>query len=153
LRQIVVHVSNGNAHLYGGQVISRVIAFNERFGLKANPANVFAELSFQMAVDNPHTLVQACLTEADEVVGHAVTMVQDLYGYRTAMIYQLAIDDSARNSTREAMLQDGFNQISSFAEAAGCKAIRAWAQNKKLTEVFNRFGLKNKEFAFIEKEL
>jgi len=153
MRQEVVHVSRNNAHLWGAAVIARVVAFNERYHLKANPNFVFAELAFQMAADAPHTLVQVCLTDSDEIAGHAITTVQELYGYRTAMIYQLEIDDWARNASREDMLKSGFDQIETWAESCGCRAIRAWAQNKKLAEVFARFGLKEKEFTFIEKEL
>ena len=150
MRSEVVHAANGNVHLYGGAVIERVNSFNVRHGLKANPTNVFAELSYQMVTQQPHTLVQVCLTEADEVVGHGVTLIQELYGYRTAMIYQLEMDDHARNETREQVFKSGLDQILAWAENGGCQAIRCWAMNKKLAEVFKRFGFVDKDFRFCE---
>jgi hypothetical protein len=150
VRQEVVHAGSENVHLYGGEVISRVLAFNARNDIQASPTSVYWELSSQMVAPNPHTLIQACLTEENEVVGHAVTMIQELFGYRTAMIYQLEIDDSPRDEDREQMLIAGFTRIRSFAEESGCQAIRAWAINSKLADVFSRFGFENKDFQFIE---
>jgi hypothetical protein len=150
VRSEVVHAANGNVHLYGGAVIERVNSFNARHSLKANPTNVFAELSYQMVTQQPHTLVQVCLTEENEVVGHAVTLIQELYGHRTAMIYQLEIDDLARDKSREEMLRSGLNQIVAWAENGGCQEVRCWAMNKKLAEVFKRFGFADKDFRFCE---
>lgn len=153
MRQEVIHIANGNVVKYGGDIIKRVIAFNVQTGLKADPDHIFFELASQMMATQPHTLVQACLTDDDELVGHCITNIQELYGYRTAMIYQLHIDDDARDANRQEMFDDGWNQIVSWAEAAGCQAVRAWAMNGKLAEVFKKYGLKPKEFLFVETEL
>lgn len=153
MRYVVVHVANGNAHLYGAEVISRVIKFNERYDLKANPAAVFAELSQQMSVPQPYTLVLAGLSESDKVVGHLIAHIQELYGYRTAMIYQLEIDRGEETVDRDEMWKQGWDQILAWAEQAGCQAIRCWAMNGKLVEVFRRFGFADKDFHFCEVEI
>lgn len=150
MRQEVVHVSNGNVVKYGGDIIQRVISFNTQTGLKANPNAVFFELASQMAVERPHTLIQAILDENDKLVGHCITHINELYGYRTAMIYQLHVDDDAREATRQDMFDDGWNQIVAWAENAGCQAIRAWAMNGKLAKVFEKYGLVQKPFTFVE---
>lgn len=153
MRQEVVHVSNGNVVTYGGDIIKRVIAFCVQTGLKAEPMHVWAELSSQMSVSQPHTLVQAIVTDEGKLVGHCITHINELYGYRTAMIYQLHVDEDARDDTRQDMFDDGWNQIVTWAEAAGCKAVRAWAMNGKLAEVFKKYGLKPKPYTFVETEI
>jgi len=153
VRQEVVHISNGNVVKYGGAIIQRVISFNIQTGLKANPNSVFFELASQMAAERPHTLIQAILNGNENLVGHCITHVNELYGYRTAMIYQLHVDEDARDDTRQDMFDDGWNQIVAWAENAGCKAIRAWAMNGKLAEVFGKYGLQPKPFTFVEVEI
>jgi hypothetical protein len=151
VRHEIVHSSAGNCHQWGCDIIKRVVDFNTRTGLGADPTHVFAILSQQMVVDVPQILVQAIIDE-ERLVGHCVTICQDLFGERTAMIYQLEIDDDARNG-REEMLRSGWDQISAWAEHAGCTSIRAWAQNKRLAEVFKRFGMDNKDFQFVEAKI
>jgi hypothetical protein len=153
VRQEVVHVSNGNVVTYGGDIIKRVVAFNVQAGLKGDPLHVFHELATQMVVNQPHTLIQAIVTDEGKLVGHCITHINELYGHRTAMIYQLHVDEDARDDTRQDMFDAGWNQIVSWAEAAGCKAIRAWAMNGKLAEVFKKYGLKPKPYTFVETEI
>lgn len=153
MKAVVVHVSQQNANKYGGDVIRRVVAFNSKNGLKAEPENIFAELSTQMYMTDPNTLCLACVDDDDCVRGHAVIHAQDMYGYRTAMIYHLAIDDDARDETRVEMLDQGWVLIEDWARLIGCKAIRAWAMNKQLSKIFSKYGLKPKEYVFMEKIL
>lgn len=153
MKAVIVHASQGNAHKYGGDVIKRVVAFNEKRGLGAQPEFVFAELSAQMYVTDPHTLCLACVDDDDKVKGHAIVHMLDMYGYRTAMIYHLEIDDDARDETRKAMFTQGWNLMEEWARRIGCKAMRAWAMNKKLSEVFQQYGLERKDFVFVEKML
>ena len=153
MKHEIVHVAYDNVHVYGGTVIDRVIAFNERYGLPADPSFVMVELTNQMVSQDPWVLVQVFTNDAGVVVAHGITMLQDLFGYRTAMIYQLELDDGARDEDREERLREGFNQIEQWADHHQCKAIRAWALNPKLAEIFRRFGLKNKDYQFIEAEI
>lgn len=153
MRQEVVHISNKNVIQYGGAIIQRVVAFNIQTGLKASPEHVFFELTGQMVAKQPHTLIQAILTDAGKLVGHCITHINELYGYRTAMIYQLHVDEDAREDTRQDMFDAGWDQIVTWAEAAGCEAVRAWAMNGKLAEVFKKYGLKPKEYTFVETEI
>lgn len=148
----IVHAALGNAHLYAGEVIRRVVAFNLKHELPALPEHVFGELASQMLQDPPHTLVQVMLNSEDMPIGHGVTHIQELYGYRTAMIYQLEIDPEWKEG-REDALKAGLDQIMTFAENERCKAVRAWAMNKKLVQIFGRFDFKPKEYVFIEREL
>lgn len=153
MKQEVVHFSNGNVVTYGGDIIKRVNAFNVQMGLKADQNHVFNELANQMVANQPHTLVQAITTDDGELVGHCITHINELYGYRTAMIYQLHVDEDARDADRQEMFDDGWNQIVTWAEAAGCQAVRAWAMNGKLAAVFRKYGLKPKEYTFVETDI
>lgn len=153
MRSIIVHISQGNVHKYGGDVMKRVVAFNQKRGLKCVPELLFAELSNQMCAADPFTLCLACVDENDEVKGHAITHIHDLYGYRTAMVYHLEIDESARDETRMEMLMQGWDQIEEWARKMGCKAVRTWAMNAKLAEIFTRHGFKDQEHVLMEKEL
>lgn len=152
MRPEIVHVGAGNAHLYGGRVIERVVSFNRRYNLPSNPEFVFAELAQQMTVENPHTLVQVMLDKNDIIMGHGITSVQELYGFRSAMVYQLEVDREVREGREEAFAE-GLKQILTFAKNAGCKAMRAWAMNEALAKVFEKYGMKRKEFVLIEREL
>lgn len=153
MRSVVVHISQGNVNKYGGDVVKRAVAFNLKRGLKCAPELVFAELSAQMCAADPHTLCLACVDDDEVVRGHSVSHVNDLYGYRTAMVYHLEIDEEARDETRMAMLMQGWDQIEEWARRTGCKAIRTWAMNAKLAEIFARHGFKPQEHVLMEKEL
>lgn len=145
----IVHVSNGNAHVYGGIVIHRAISFNERYGVRADPEFIFAELSAQMTVQDPHTLIQVATNDAGLVVAHGITHLQIMYGVRNAMIYQLEADEGEVEGRAE-MLHDGLEQIKGWAKTAGCETVRAWAMNTKLAEVFKKYEFEDKDYHFIE---
>lgn len=153
MNHAVVHVCNRNVSKYGGAVIDRAIAFNSRYGLKADPEILMALLTNEMFAPEPQTLVQAAVTEDGRLVGHCITLLQELFGDRTAMVYQLEIDEGDHDNNREEMLRSGWDQISAWADHHGCRSIRAWAMNPKLAEVFHRFGLENKDYQFLEIEL
>jgi len=153
MRSVVVHVSQGNVSKYAGDVVKRAVAFNRKRSIECVPEVVFAELSVQMCVPEPHTLCLACVEDDDTVRGHAVTHINDLYGYRTAMVYHLEIDKDARDETRMAMLMQGWDQIEEWARRMGCKAIRTWAMNEKLAELFSRHGFVAQDHVLMEKEL
>lgn len=153
MRSVIVHVSNGNVSKYGGDVVARAVAFNENRGLKCEPEMVFAELSVQMCIADPHTLCLACVDDDDRVRGHAITHIHDLYGYRTAMVYHLEIDEDARDETRLGMLTQGWDQIEKWARGVGCGAIRTWAMNPKLAEIFTQYGFKPEPHVLMEREL
>lgn len=152
MRLEIVHVGCGNVHVYGGIVVNRVIAFNEKYGLKADPTHVMVELTNSMVATEPTALVLVGVSDGGAVVGHAIVLLQELFGIRTAMIYQLEFDDDAIDG-REDVMQQGWNQIESWADNHHCTAIRAWAMNEKLAEVFRRFGLENKNYQFVEVEI
>jgi len=153
MRSVVVHVTNGNANRYGGEIVKRAVDFNKRHGMKCVPEMVFAELTSQMYAVDPHTLCLACVDDDDSVRGHSVSHIFDLYGYRTAMVYHLEIDKDARDETRMAMLMQGWDQIEEWARKAGCGAIRTWAMNKALAEIFSRHGFEAQSHVLMEKEL
>jgi len=153
VKSVIVHISQGNVSLYGGDVVKRAVAFNERRGLPCTPELVFAELASQMCASDPHTLCLACVDEAGNVRGHAISHIQELYGHRTAMVYHLEIDKDARDETRMAMLMQGWDQIEEWARMSNCKAIRTWAMNKKLAEIFSRHGFEAQPHVLMEKEL
>lgn len=153
MRSVVVHVSQGNVSKYGGDVVKRAVAFNRKAGLDCAPELVFAELSAQMCISEPHTLCLACVDEGEVVKGHAITHINELYGHRTAMVYHLEIDEGARDETRMAMLMQGWDQIEEWARRMGCKAIRTWAMNETLAELFSRHGFVAQEHVLMEKEL
>jgi len=153
VRSVVVHVTQGNVNKYGGDVIKRVVAFNEKRELRCVPEAVFAELAAQMCAMEPHTLCLACVDENGLVRGHAITHIHDLYGYRTAMVYHLEIDEDARDETRMAMLAQGWDQIEEWAQKTECGAIRTWAMNEKLAEIFTHYGFEAQEHVLMEKEL
>jgi len=153
VRSVVVHISQGNVNRYGGDVVKRAVAFNQKRGLKCVPEMVFAELSNQMCMAEPHTLCLACVDEDDVVRGHAISHINELYGHRTAMVYHLEIDKEARDETRMAMLLQGWDQIEEWARRTGCQAIRTWAMNEKLAEIFSRHGFDAQPHVLMEKEL
>lgn len=153
MRSVVVHVSQGNVSKYGGDVVKRAVAFNQKRGMNCIPELVFAELSSQMCTTDPHTLCLACVEPDGSVRGHAITHINELYGYRTAMVYHLEIDEDARDETRMAMLMQGWDQIEEWARRMGCKAVRTWAMNEKLAEIFARHGFVDQGHVLMEKEL
>ena len=153
MKSVVVHASQGNVSRYGGDVVKRVVAFNEKRGLNCIPEVVFADLATQMCSADPHTLCLACIDDDDKVRGHAVSHIQELYGYRTVMVYHLEIDDDARDETRAAMLAQGWNQIEEWARLNECRAIRTWAMNERLAEIFSRYGFEAQPHVLMEKEL
>jgi hypothetical protein len=153
VKSVVVHISKGNVNRYGGDIVKRAVAFNDKRGLKCVPEAVFAELSAQMCMEAPHTLCLACVDDEEKVRGHAISHINELYGYRTAMVYHLEIDEDARDDTRMAMLMQGWEQIEEWARVNGCKAIRTWAMNEKLAEIFSRYGFEAQSHVLMEKEL
>jgi hypothetical protein len=153
MRSVVVHASQGNAHKYGGEIIRRAVKFNEKRNLGCVPEYLFAELSQQMFAAEPHTLCLACVDSDESVRGHAIIHVQEMYGYRTAMVYHLEIDDEARDETRMAMLNQGWDQIEEWARRNKCQAVRTWAMNETLANIFTRHGLEPKKYVFMEKNL
>ena len=144
----IVSYANRNCHIYGPQILDRVMDFVNLYDMDSDPEILWHTITNSFVSNDSDTMVLAAV-EDGVVHGHLVVRIVNNEGMLIALITQLAIDKMERDG-REETIQAGMAVIHAFAKSKNATRVRCWAMNEELAIMFKRFGFEPKDYVLMD---